>query len=64
MSRTIDLHTLVYVKARQTYVLLYDERREQGSALQAIGRWAEHAGLNFTWADAAVMGQAIRREVR
>lgn len=63
MSRTIDLHTLVYVKSGQTYILLYDERREQGAALQAIGHWAEHAGTNFTWADAAVLGQSIRRAV-
>lgn len=56
-----DVNVLALVKGKERYVFLYsDENRSR--ALQTFGRFASDPELSFSWYDAAVLSQKLRRE--
>ena len=58
MERGINVVALV--KDTERYVFLYDD--ESASALmQTLGRFAGDPELSFSWYDAAVLSQKVRR---
>ena len=58
MERSINVIALV--KDGERYVFLYDD--ESGAQLlQTFGRYAADPELNFSWYDAAVLSQRVRR---
>ena len=57
---TRELNVLALVKDTERYIFLYDE--ESGdSLLQTLGQFASDKDLSFTWYDAAVLSQKVRR---
>ena len=54
---------LCLTKGDERYTLLFTPLTVR-QALQAVGRWAAHPQLSFSWYDAAVLGQAIRKSAR
>lgn len=58
MKRTTNVIALV--KKEERYVFLYDERSAD-TLLRQFGRYASDESLSFTWYDAAVLSQRIRR---
>lgn len=63
MLDTNEVSLVGLVRGGEQYVICYtdDNVRE---ALQTLGRWAANPKLSFTWYDAAVMAQKIRRDQR
>ena len=61
MERGINVVALV--KDTERYIFLYDQ--ESAPALmQTLGRFAGNPELSFTWYDAAVLSQKVRRMAR
>ncbi len=61
MERGINVIALV--KDAERYIFLYDN--ESAPALmQTLGRFAGDPELSFTWYDAAVLSQKVRRQNR
>jgi hypothetical protein len=58
MERGVNV--LALVKDGERYVFLYDED-SSASLLQTLGRFASNPELNFSWYDAAVLSQKVRR---
>ncbi len=58
MQRGINV--LALVKDGERYVFLYDEQ-SVATLLQTLGRYAADPELNFSWYDAAVLSQKVRR---
>ncbi len=58
MSR--DINVLALVKGAERYVFLYDDAN-RAETLRTLGRYASNPELSFTWYDAAVLSQKIRR---
>jgi len=58
---TQDINVLALVKGDERYVFLFDDAN-RSEALRVLGRYASHPDLSFTWYDAAVLSQKIRRE--
>jgi len=58
MDRNVNVIALV--KDGERYVFLYDEHSIP-QLLQTLGRYAADPELNFTWYDAAVLSQKVRR---
>jgi hypothetical protein len=58
MQRSVNV--LALVKDAERYVFLYDEASST-SLLQTLGRFAADKDLSFTWYDAAVLSQKVRR---
>lgn len=56
-----DINVLALVKGQERYIFLYDDAN-RSNALRALGRYASNPDLSFTWYDAAVLSQKIRRE--
>lgn len=54
------LNVLALVKDSERYVFLYDDD-SPSALLQTLGRYAADESLNFTWYDAAVLSQKVRR---
>ncbi|MDO4587097.1 MAG: hypothetical protein Q4C95_07350 [Planctomycetia bacterium] len=55
-----DINVLALVKGSERYVFLYnDEHRTE--ILRTLGRYASDSELSFSWYDAAVLSQKIRR---
>jgi hypothetical protein len=55
-----EVNVLALVKNDERYIFLYEE----GSAdklLQTFGRYAADPDLSFSWYDAAVLSQKVRR---
>ena len=61
MSEEQDINVLALVKGNERYVFLYDDG-SRPEALRALGRFASNPELNFTWYDAAILSQKIRRQ--
>jgi hypothetical protein len=57
---TGNVNILAFVKGTERYIVLYDDAARE-AALQTLGRWASHSDLSFTWYDAAVLSQRIRK---
>ena len=55
-----DINVLALVKGEERYVFLYDEN-SRAEALRTLGRFASDPELSFSWYDAAVLGQKVRR---
>ncbi|MDA1016968.1 MAG: hypothetical protein O3A00_21235 [Planctomycetota bacterium] len=58
MSQGVNV--LALVKDSERYVFLYDEDSSE-ELLQTLGRYASDKDLSFTWYDAAVLSQRVRR---
>lgn len=58
MERNVNVIALV--KDGERYVFLYDDQSVP-QLLQTLGRYAADPELNFTWYDAAVLSQKVRR---
>ena len=54
------VNVLALVKEGERYVFLFDDN-SRAQMLQAIGRYAADPELNFSWYDAAVLCQKVRR---
>ena len=58
-----EVNVLALVKGKERYVFLYNEMN-RAEVLRALGRYASDPELSFSWYDAAVLGQKIRRDVQ
>jgi hypothetical protein len=54
------MNVLALVKDDERYVFLYDEE-SPNTLLQTLGRYAADKSLSFTWYDAALLSQKVRR---
>jgi hypothetical protein len=54
------MNVLALIKESERYVFLYDDQ-SSGALLQTLGRFAADAELSFSWYDAAVLSQKVRR---
>ncbi len=54
------MNVLALVKGSERYVFLYDDESVR-SLLQTLGRFAADPNLSFTWYDAAILSQKVRR---
>ena len=57
---TREMNVLALVKDSERYIFLYDEESAD-SLLQTMGQYAADKDLSFTWYDAAVLSQKVRR---
>ena len=57
---TKDINVLALVKGAERYIFLFDDDN-RAEALRTLGRYASNPDLSFTWYDAAVMAQRVRR---
>ncbi|MFO0912302.1 MAG: hypothetical protein U0795_05070 [Pirellulales bacterium] len=57
-----DINVLALVKGNERYIFLYDDRN-RAQLLRVLGRFASSPDLSFTWYDAAVLSQKVRRAV-
>ena len=55
-----EINVLAFVKDGHRYIFLYDDE-SCDELLQQLGRHAANPDLNFTWYDAAVLSQKVRR---
>ena len=55
-----DINVLALVKGAERYVFLYDDS-SRAETLRVLGRYASNPELSFTWYDAAVLSQKVRR---
>ena len=58
---TEDINVLALVKGTERYVFLFDDAN-RSNALRTLGRYASNPELSFSWYDAAVLSQKIRRQ--
>jgi predicted transcriptional regulator len=58
MERGVNV--LALVKDGERFVFLYDDE-SYAQLLQTLGRYAADPELSFTWYDAAVLSQKVRR---
>ncbi|MEO1994720.1 MAG: hypothetical protein ABGZ17_05535 [Planctomycetaceae bacterium] len=56
-----DVNVLALVKVSERYVFLYDDNSSE-QVLQSLGKYAADTDLSFTWYDAAVLSQKVRRQ--
>jgi hypothetical protein len=61
MQRGVNV--LALVKDSERYVFLYDEE-SAATLLRTLGKYASDRELSFSWYDAAVLSQKIRRLAR
>jgi hypothetical protein len=54
------MNVLALVKGSERYVFLYDDESLR-SLLQTLGRYAADPELSFSWYDAAILSQKVRR---
>ena len=59
---TRDINVLALVKGEERYIFLFDDNN-RAEALRTLGRYASNPELSFTWYDAAVLSQKIRKIV-
>lgn len=57
------VNVLALVKESERYVFLYDDE-SPAELLQTLGQYAADPQLSFTWYDAAVLSQKVRRLCR
>jgi hypothetical protein len=55
-----DINILALVKGEERYIFLYTDRT-RNETLRMFGRYASNAELSFSWYDAAVMSQSLRK---
>lgn len=54
------LNVLAIVKETEQYLFIYDDDSEQ-ETIRTFGRFAADKELSFTWYDAAVLSQKLRK---
>ena len=54
------MNVLSLVKDSERYVFLYDDDSD-AALLQQLGQFASDTELSFTWYDAAILSQKVRR---
>ena len=54
------MNVIALVKESERYVFLYDDSSPQ-QLLEQLGKHAADPELNFTWYDAAILSQKVRR---
>ena len=55
-----DINAAALTKGEEKYIFLFkDDRRSE--ILRTLGEYAENPNLSFTWHDAAVLSQKIRK---
>lgn len=57
------VNVLALVKESERYVFLYDDE-SPAELLQTLGQYAADPQLSFTWYDAAILSQKVRRLCR
>ena len=57
---TREMNVLALVKDEERFIYLYDEDSTD-TLLQTLGQHAADKDLSFTWYDAAVLSQKVRR---
>ena len=55
-----DINILALAKGEERYIFLYDDD-SRSETLRTLGRYASNPDLSFSWYDAAVMSQKIRK---
>ncbi len=60
---TEDINVLALVKGEERYIFLYDDSN-RAETLRMLGRYASNPELSFTWYDAAVLSQKIRKQTQ
>jgi hypothetical protein len=55
-----DINVIALVKGGERYVFLYDDDSRE-ETLRALGRCAANPELSFSWYDASVLGDKVRR---
>ena len=53
-------YVVAIVKDEHRFVIIFDKTNKK-HALRQVGRWAHSTELTFSWRDAAVMSQHIRK---
>ena len=56
-----DINVLALIKGEERYIFLYDDNN-RAETLRMLGRYASDSELSFTWYDAAVLSQKVRRQ--
>ena len=56
-----EINVLALVKGEERYVFIYNEENRT-ETMRPLGRYASNPELNFSWYDAAVLSQKMRRE--
>ncbi|MEX0728819.1 MAG: hypothetical protein WEB58_00280 [Planctomycetaceae bacterium] len=54
------MNVLALVKDSERYIFLYDDKSTD-QTLQTFGKFASDKELSFTWYDAALLSQKVRR---
>jgi hypothetical protein len=54
-----DMNLLALMRGVDRYVFLYDDASQE-ALLEQLDRFASNPELNFTWFDAAVLGEKVR----
>ena len=56
-------NVLALVKGEEKYIFLFNDENRK-TTLRQLGRYASNPDLSFTWYDAAVMSQKVRKLTR
>ncbi|MBA61957.1 MAG: hypothetical protein CMJ76_06270 [Planctomycetaceae bacterium] len=57
---TNNINLLALVKGEEKYIFLFNDQNRK-KTLRQLGRFASDPELSFTWYDAAVMSQNVRK---
>jgi len=57
-----DINVLALVKGEERYIFLYDDGQE-AAMMRQLGRFASNSELSFSWRDAAVLSNKVRKNV-
>ncbi len=60
---TKEINVLALVKGEERYIFLYDSL-SRVKTLQTLGRYASNEELSFSWYDAAVLSQKVRKQAK
>ena len=55
-----DINVVALVKGEERYIFLFNDEKK-GETLRTLGRYASDTKLSFSWYDAAVLSQKVRR---
>ena len=58
-----DVNVVALVKGDERYIFLFNDE-QKGQTLRTLGKYASNPELSFSWYDAAVLSQKVRRAVR
>ena len=61
MNVSRDINVLALIKGEERYIFLYDDDN-QAETLRTLGRFASDSELSFSWYDAAVLSQKVKRQ--